>query len=325
MRLIKYRDILLLRCAKYVPYNKDQQAKHDFVLYTEFLLSTLGQLFEEFIAGLEPYERYLKDMYDKEPDMLNTGFLFFLFALVYCRLHDIHDAHTEDFFVYTLLYMLGDNYMDNYDVDVDELKRIINCCYVPASPSCDGKDNNKSILVEISRLCNKLYVRYPGIDVLMKNLLYEQIKSTKIQKHSDLDLDIYLQNARNKGNCVARVYHHMFSFPYQDDVGYVMQLIDDTLDMHLDREHGITTYCSKMYDMHHNLDNIIDTSLEIVLNMKDPVYKVILLSILFAVPQLHPEYFSEELVEDCRPLSVFPKKYDIRKVITEKLLLYKKQ
>jgi hypothetical protein len=332
-RLITYQDILLLQCIKYIPQTTEYE-KLEFLKFNENLLETSGEfIFKPFCEKLIPYKKYIDQMMKLEPEILESGIIFFYFPIFYSYVKGLYKSiDIEDFFKYTLLFMLGDNYMDNYDID---LKLLLDTCLYPKKrfelEKADTMEYN--LLFDISEICEQLYDKYPGIDKVMKNIFVKQIESVKIQKNPNLDLDVYRRICQEKGNATNYPcyymyhYHEMFDIEFTDfenipdnNFGFVIQIIDDVIDMKSDRKNGITTYCSKLYDIEGSLDKLFDETVDIILNIKEDIYKPILLSTWIGTIHLVPQYFSETLIKKCEKYCLFPSGYDYRKLLHKHLL-----
>jgi len=250
---------------------------HDKQELMKFLNSketTYGRFF--IIKYIEYIEKYTDVFFllenDKinEPDYLASGIIFFYGCLFYIMHFKDWGQYIEDIFLYNLLYILVDHYIDNIKIDDDTKEKAISQMHILINnPELHSElPLLNPILKKIAIIYKQLIDRCPRSSHSLKNLFYAEIEGLYIQKTHHHNRDTYYNIALKKGGYTMLVLYDIVGC---NDIniknstyhmGTIMQLIDDSADVLSDIKNGINTIAT------HDLSNfkLLDTLFFDILN-----------------------------------------------------------
>lgn len=266
-------------------------------------------LLRKYIELLRPYTEVLgitgKNNKPHEADCVASGIVFFYGCLFYIMHFPEWGNHIEDIFLYNLLYILVDHYIDDIKVNPNVKKTAISQMYMLiiyplAHISVTLVD---PVLKTIAIIYHKLITRCPPVKDAIIKLFNAEIEGLEIQKNNSLHRDKYYNIAILKGGYTMQVLQHIVG--NQDptivqasfQLGGIMQLIDDLIDILSDKCNGINTIAT--YDLEHEgtLDNLwIDIMARIdAIDKRFTIFKILYTIFAVYVPDRFPQNYSHEL------------------------------
>lgn len=271
--------------------------------------------------SLVGFERYQKDIENennfniREFDALLSGIMFFYFSYIYVIMFPKWQKTLSGIVKYNVLYLLIDHYFD--DDKVDEIERKFNMeKLVKTIISNDKVEFDNIQLKEAVKIYNELIEEYPQCKPFVKDLLFYEIESVKIQKNNNLNIEDYYKIAILKGGYTMLAISSLFKnneHNYEEAflIGAIMQLIDDSLDINEDIDNNIVTYATKMKE-NGNIDNIfydIFGKIELIKNHDLIVVVFVVLSCY--LPNKYPENYSKPIFNITNYFNILPVKFPV--------------
>lgn len=202
------------------------------------------QLIKPFLPKINRYVEYI-----------SSGLFFFYICVIYCMHFPNWGDYIQDILLYDLLYLLVDHYIDDNkishrdkDIAISQMFLLIKDPWIYKNLCL--KDPILEVIVEIYI---ELLTRRPNIIDSVVLLFQEEIKGFYIQKDLKLTREDYYQVAVNKGGYTVQILQNIIGnedFEVSCDcfnIGAILQLVDDCLDVISDKEDGIYTIAS--YDL----------------------------------------------------------------------------
>lgn len=239
---------------------------------------------------------------------LASSLIFFFGCLVYFI--DIspyidNNINYECLFLLTFLYLLVDNYIDNSNIDENiknqnilRMKEILN----PKSSKFNEQYKPRFIKL-LENIYNKLVSIYPKSKKFIKLLFESEIDSISVQKSEYFCYQTYLNMAYEKGGRTLMVLYSIVGIDNEEikvesfDLGIIMQLIDDSLDVFLDKKNNICTVATYHLDVYGNLDllwfEIMDKISKI--SSKFQLYSFIYTLMAIYLPKKLPDVYSNDI------------------------------
>jgi hypothetical protein len=172
--------------------------------------------------------------------------------------------HIEDVFLYNLLYILVDHYIDDINMDNETKTTAIKQMYILVNDPLEYKSMNlvDPLLKTTAKVYYKLLTRCPKCKDSIIKLFTSEVNGLYIQKNSTCTRDIYYDIALKKGGYTMEVLQHIVGnedekiakATYQ--IGEIMQLIDDSLDVISDKNNKINTIATRDLSINGNLDEL---------------------------------------------------------------------
>lgn len=279
---------------------------------------TIGApLLRKYIELLRPYTEVLgiSDNHPHEADCLASGIVFFYGCLFYIMHFPNWGHHIEDIFLYNLLYILVDHYIDDVHIQEEFKDSTIAQMFILINDPLEYQNLQlvDPILKTIAMVYHRLITRCPLTKPIIIKLFQAEIKGLAIQKSSSLSRDTYYQIALEKGGYTMQVLQRIVNNtdPSLDlaayQLGEIIQELDDVLDVLSDKTNGLYTIAT--YDLN-NKGNLDDLWIDIMkrIDMIDPRFTIFkMLHSFFAVyiPARYPQNFSEKLRTLTSPLNLF--------------------
>lgn len=246
--------------------------KDDKVTLMEVLTgteSTYGTpLLRKYTELLRPYTKILgvsgEDNNPREADCVASGLVFFYGCLFYIMHFPGWGKHIEDIFLYNLLYILVDHYIDDIRVDSNVKDQAITQMFILIKDPLahERLPLIDSVLKTIAIVYHRLITRCPNTQLSITKLFNAEIEGMRIQRDSKCTREQYYDIALSKGGYTMQVLQHIVgdtdptisSASFQ--MGTIMQLIDDINDVLADKKNNIHTIATHDLSTYGNLDNL---------------------------------------------------------------------
>lgn len=299
----------------------DMKSSDKIIIY---LVKTYFIYIKDYIK-LVGFERYRKefDKFDKnnnfekidirEFDALLSGMMFFYFSFLYVILFPNWEKTMPGIVKYNVLYLLIDHYFDDDQVDEKERKNNIKKLMEVIITEKEVNFENTQ-LQEAVKIYKELIIEYPQCKDLIKDLLFYEIESVKIQKNSTLDIEEYYKIAVLKGGYTMLVISALFennedNYDEAFLIGVIMQLIDDSLDINEDNDNKINTYATKIKE-NGNIDDIFCDIFGKIKMIKNHNIIFMVFTILSCyLPNRYPENYSKVLFNITNYFNILPVKF----------------
>ena len=281
---------------------------------------TCGSPFiEKYVEFLLPYTEVLgistEDNKPREADCVASGFLFFYACVVYIMHFPNSKEHIEDAFLYTVLYMLVDNYVDDIRVD-DSLKQVaIDQMFILIKDPMahERLPLADPVLKTIATVYHRLTTRCPNTRYPMMQILKAEIDGAVIQKRCDCTRQEYYDTALLKGGYSVAVLQHIVGDTDESiarasfQLGEITQLMDDMNDVMADREKGIHTIATHDLAEYGNLDNLWLDTINRINKIDDrfTVFKTIYMMYAVYIPDRISNVYTSILRSKTTPLNLF--------------------
>lgn len=280
--------------------------------------STIGTpLLRKYIQMLRPYTEILgisgKGNKPREADCVASGIVFFYGCLFYIMHFPGWGSHIEDIFLYNLLYILVDHYIDDIAIDDNRKRLAISQMFVLINDPTAQLSFIDPVLKTIAVVYHRLITRCPNTKDHIITLFQLEVEGLKIQNIGSCRREQYYDIAVKKGGYTMQVLQKIVG---NDDpeldaaafhIGSIMQLIDDILDIYADKEKSIYTIAT--YDLSHtqNLDELWVDIMNRISKIHPKFTIFIILYTIFAVyiPDRLPQNYSQELRHQTNSLNLF--------------------
>lgn len=280
-------------------------------------------LLRKYLEFLQPYASVLgligEENRPREADCAASGIVFFYGCLIYIMHFPDWGQHIEDIFLYDMLYILVDHYIDDVRVDPTVKQQAIAQMYLliqspelhQTLPLVDP------VLKVIALTYHRLLTRCPNIKPVIIRLFQTEINGLAIQRNGNATREQYYTMALNKGGYTLEVLQHIVG---NDDpsittasfhIGTIMQLVDDCVDVMADKANGIHTIATHELDTKGHLDDLW-TELVHKIHQIDSRFTIfIILYMIFAVylPDRNPDAYTQKLRDQTNPLNMFDYNY----------------
>jgi len=276
-------------------------------------------LLRKYIELLRPYVDILglsgNNNKPREADCVASGIVFFYGCLFYIMHFPGWGRHIEDIFLYNLLYILVDHYIDDIHVDYHLKDQAISQMFMLIMDPLSYKNMSliDPVLKTIAITYHKLISRCPTAQSSIIKLFKAEIEGLAIQKNNSLNRTIYYDIALRKGGYTMRVLQDIVG---DDDptisessfhIGTIMQLIDDSADVLADMKNGIHTIATHDLQVKSNLDELWIDIMDRIANI-DPRFTIfIILYVIFAVylPDRMCNSYTDKLRSNTNPINLF--------------------
>lgn len=314
-KLLEVRDF----ARKWLPpiTTEDKNIVFDILTGTE---ATIGvPLLKIYLEMLRPYAKILGIIGDgnkpREVDCVASGIVFFYGCLFYIMHFPNWGSHIRDIFLYNLLYILVDHYIDDIQIDSDLKNQAIIQMYILIEDPLSYKTIPliDPVLKTIAIIYNELITRCPDTKDSIITLFKAEIEGLSIQKKNSLERDKYYDISLRKGGHTMQVLQHIVGNTDSTindasfHMGTIMQLIDDSLDMHTDKKNGINTIATHDLTKYGNLDDLwIDIMTRIkCIDDRFTVFKILYTIFAVYIPDRSPTHYTKELRSCTTPINLF--------------------
>lgn len=304
------------------PMNEaDKIALKNIIVYNTDNIGSL--LIKKYIELLKPYINILTY---HGIEYIASGILFFYLCLIYIMHFPDWGRHIEDIILYNLLYLLVDHYIDDKVSEVKDI--VISQMYILINNPYCKLELADPILELISNIYSKLISHCPNIKDIIILLFEAEVESAKIQNSSNLDREQYYNIALKKGAYTVQVLQRIVENNDRDisdisfNIGAILQLIDDSVDVIIDRDSNINTIATYDLKNYGNLDRLwVDIATRISnLDNKFLVFKIIYTVFVMYIPTKYQNNYSKELYLKTKELNIFNCESDFFSLLTDMLI-----
>ncbi len=273
-------------------------------------------LMQKYIDLIKPYNEYIRsNSRYKDNDCLTSGLLFFYGCLVYLMHFSGWGFHIEDVFLYNILYVLVDHYIDDVKMDPITKQESINTMKLLIdNPNMHTKmDQLDPLLKVIATTYKKLIDHCPKAKIRMIDLFNAELEGLHIQHSAGLNEQTYYDISLKKGGKTMAVLlsivnvddEHLKNATYH--LGKIMQLIDDSLDVFSDKANGIHTIATHHIDKYGNLDKLwMDIIYKInKIDSTFTIFKLIYTIIALYIPDRLDSAYSYKLRSSTNSMNIF--------------------
>lgn len=294
---------------------QDKSTVNNILMGTEITVGTL--LLRKYIQLLRPYTEILgiTNNSSHEADCVASGIVFFYGCLCYIMHFPHWGDHIEDIFLYNLLYILVDHYIDDMRIEGSIKNTAISQMGILIMNPLAYKTMTlvDPILKTIAVVYQRLITRCPNAKDTIIKLFRAEIEGLHIQKTATCSRKQYYDIALQKGGYTMEILQSIvgntdlsLTFPsYQ--LGEIMQLLDDSVDVLADRKNGIHTIATHDLESKGCLDELwIDIIHKIcAIDSRFTIFKMIYMIFAMYIPDRIPEAYSKELRSLTNPLNMF--------------------
>lgn len=296
----------------------DKQILMNFLTGTE---TAFNSLLIKYIELLKPYMKILGLVNNnpRESDCLASGIVFFYGALFYIMHFPNWGNYIRDIFLYDLLYILVDHYLDDNNVD-SQIKTVAisqMACIIMNPSSHTDMTLIDPLLKTVAIVYEELITRCPLAKDPIIKLFQAEITGLSIQNNNNLSRDSYYNIAMQKGGYTVQVLQALVGntdpkiTKASYELGEIVQLLDDILDNFSDISNRIHTIAT--HDLKHqgNLDNLwIDLMMKIDrIDNRFNIFKIFYSIFAVYIPDRCKECFSEQLRCQTNKLNLFDYNY----------------
>lgn len=266
-------------------------------------------LLRKYIEMLRPYTEILgitgKEKKPREADCVASGIVFFYGCLFYIMHFPNWGSHIEDIFLYNLLYILVDHYIDDIGIDIQIKNQAISQMFILI---IDPLAHDKIPLIDpilktIAIVYHRLITRCPDCKNAIITLFKAEIEGLDIQKKSSFSREEYYDIALRKGGYTMQVLQKIVGNTEPEiesatfHIGTIMQIIDDILDSNSDKRNKIYTIGTYDSEIKGNLNELwVDVVQRIAdIDPKFTIFKILYTIFAVYIPDRLPDKFSEDL------------------------------
>lgn len=280
-------------------------------------------LLRVYIQMLQPYTDILgisgENNKPREADCLASGVVFFYGCLIYIMHFPNWGSHIEDIFLYNILYILVDHYIDDIHVDSHMKTTAIKQMHILiANPSAhQTMELVDPILKVIAITYQKLLDRCPSVEKSIMALFKAEIDGLETQNSPNKSREEYYNIALRKGGYTMQVVQDIMGNTDPEitkasyHIGCIMQLIDDSVDVLADKNNNIHTIATHDLATRMVLDELwVDIVNRI--NTIDPrftMYVIIYTTFTVYLPDRLKNCYSNELRSLTNPLNLYDYTY----------------
>lgn len=249
----------------------------------------------------------------REYDCMASGIVFFYGCLIYIMHHENWYQYMTDISLYNILYILVDHYMDDIKIEEEVKKRAMGqmAILIETPERYQELDLEDKILEDIAKIYEQLVKRNPETKNAMKKIFHAEMESVYIQKNSDHSRETYYNLALKKGGYTMEVLKYMVGIKNDDnstyELGIIMQLIDDCIDVFADLDNGINTIATHDFQKFGNIDNIITEIIHRIDNIdkKYRIFNIIYMMFVTYIPNRIPNAVSPKLYSQLNQYNIF--------------------
>ena len=201
-----------------------------------------------------------------DSNILLPGTGCFYGSLLMCLFQGEHinPDRLDGIFEFTIMYMLSDYYLDDVTINSTDKKYFIDTARkVLSGKHVDIPNNNtktSKFLTVLNDSYQKIIKRTPDAEIYLYEAIHAEILSMIVQKKPDLSLNLYYHISEWKGGSTVCAIQSILGLPVTNDeyeLGALIQLCDDALDINDDIELNIYTAAIYEYERRSNLDEYI--------------------------------------------------------------------
>lgn len=211
----------------------------------------MKELVSIYIDALQSVSSCQAINFDIPDDALASGVVFFYSCLLYVSNFERWQEYIRDVASFVMLYVLVDHYLDEFvDTQDNKSSLVFQMGILVFQPELIIQ-NQSPFLREITHIYSSLIQRCPQVRSPMIDLFMIETKSWRSQRDVYSKKEDLFRLAKEKGGRTVVVLQKLMN-QHDDEtlrstmiVGGVCQLIDDCLDVHLDRKNKIVTVATQ--------------------------------------------------------------------------------
>ena len=286
--------------------NFDENDKKDLNNIIFFNNNSLGNLFlNKYTDILFDYKDVLninKDLdIEKDGDFLSSGFVFFYASLIFIMHYNDYQSKIRAIFLYDMLYICIDNFIDNVNdkllkkIFITNCRNILNEKYIIT---------NNEMINTIQNTYKELISICPNIKLDLIEIFNAEINGVDIQNNDKLTEKDYHDIGCLKGGLTVKILHKIIDNTINlelekasYEIGIIMQFIDDMIDVNDDIKNKINTIATYQYIKYGNIDKLyIETANRIInINKKYTIFIILYCIFLFYILYINPNNFSDNI------------------------------
>lgn len=190
-----------------------------------------------------------------------SGMMFFYGCAVFIIHFPDWSKHLEPLFLYSLLYILVDHYIDDENKSQCVKKQSVKHMksLIEGNPLAED-DNIDPVLFQIDNVYKKLLSLCPGVETSIRKLFYSEIRGLSVQENKNPKIKDCYNVCVEKGGLtmsfLAILVGEATFYKSCYELGCVMQLIDDLIDIEDDLCKKINTVATVEKTQTGNLDAV---------------------------------------------------------------------
>lgn len=250
-------------------------------------------------------DRVASIQYTFSDDALTSGGACFFGAVTVSLLQLGSIRNMDELFTFASCYMLLDHFLDDDTVGLIEKHDLISTIENLIDGSLPDETQHPIIDAVISRYL-RLVNNIPSCIPHLEKLFQAVIETMKSQYSPDLTREQYMKSAEWKGGLTVCAIQSILMLPVTEDeyeLGAIIQLVDDMIDLDVDIAAGINTIVT--YDLNNAgiLDDLFKTVLVRIdeLSNKYNFFKPILITGLIFAAHIHTQHFSTDIMSLIEP------------------------
>lgn len=258
-----------------------------------------------FLSPLKNIYYCMIEKYSFKENQKISGLIFFYACIIYfMSITNNAEKYIKDILDYNILYLLVDNLID----DGGDKKIFRKMKMTILFPSIFRNFKNEK-LKTIRDLYYNFILKYPKLKKEFIKLFKYEIDGHKIEKQKDLSYEKYYFNCLNKGNQTIKIINKILKIDIYN-IGFIVQLIDDLMDIKEDLKSNIYTLANVTLDREKNLDSYVNFIFcEINKIEKFEIFKYIFKYIVMYEVTKNPDYFSQELFTQIEKYALLDYRY----------------
>jgi len=274
-------------------------------------------LLRKYVELLRPYAKIIGisggTNGPHEIDCVASGIVFFYGCLIYIMHFPKWGEHIEDIFLYNLLYILVDHYIDDVNIDSNIKNKSISQMFILVNDPLMYKKLKlvDPVLKNIAKIYYRLITRCPKCKESIIKLFEAEIEGLYVQKTNNMRREDYYNIAAKKGGYTMEVLRDIMGYDGDNGetykLGKIMQLIDDMLDVITDKTNGINTIAT--YDLENigNLDTLWINIMDCIDDIGDTftIFKLLYVLVMVYVPDRNKGTYTDRLRCSTNALNLF--------------------
>lgn len=280
-------------------------------------------MYRPYIDFIRPYVHIFKfdsATYNKQQkDNIYSGLSFFYLGLLFAVHFDKWGKHVKDIFLYNILFLTVDHYIDDETIDIQEKRKSIAMMYIMVkNPGMYVNLNlNNEVLYLIGKTHEELINNCPSTKESLIKLFEIEIETLSIQNKYTLQEKEYYDLAVRKGEATMLVFldimenHEEKNIKITKQLGAIWQFFDDLSDFEEDIEDNIYTIANYHLEHEGNLDKLWLDQISRIIRIDPSFNSFIIINLIVAIYILgrRQKYFSQDLVNSVRKYNLFDYDY----------------
>lgn len=208
----------------------------------------------------------------------------------------------DELFTLSSCYILMDHYLDDNTIPmIDKVKTISQTYKFIDNPTGDNEIESEIIQAVATRYVDMVNKVPSAVDHL-KGLFKSEVKSMYLEYQDNLDRETYLESAEMKGGMTCNAIQALLNLEVTNDefqLGALIQLVDNQLDIEDDMELGIHTIATYDFKNDGNLDKLFIYTVNKIDEMSNKynIFKPILLLGLILAVHTNRDKYTNNIIE----------------------------